>query len=73
MPVKVWDSIRGELFSEVRTKWDRLVTAEEHRAGAEELDLFFDTLLDDAGERVSDIPKSGDGPFRRAYEIGSSI
>lgn len=66
MPVKVWSSVGGELYSEILTNWDVVVTAEERREEAEELDRYFDEVLDDAADSVAAVESA----FKRAHIIG---
>jgi hypothetical protein len=74
MPVKVWELGSRGLESQVRTGWDVLWTAEEHREEAEELDQRLDALLDAAIATAGNL----DNPlateeFLRAWAIGRTL
>lgn len=76
MPIKVWSDSEGDLASQIWSNWDHVVTVEEHRTAAEELDHEFDLLLDTAAENLQrdlGLFQERPSPFVQAHSVGSSL
>ena len=75
MPVKIWEADHEDHpYSRIKTGWDRILTAEEYRQEAEELDADLDAVLDAALSQVAthvtdDIPQE----FKRAWAVGRAL
>lgn len=74
MPLIIWYAGDQGLFSQVETGWDRVLTKEEHRVQAEEIDQMLDRILDDALAR-SETRIQGDASkdFLSYWAVGSSL
>ena len=74
MPVKIWEVDENGLSSKVVTDWDTLLTTEEYREDAEDLDRRLDDVLDGALKRVNSCRKTGAPPeFLRAWAVGRAL
>lgn len=76
MPVRVWSSEDGQLSSSVVTEWDSIVTDEEYRSEAEQLDSELDDVLDAALDRVaSEVERRPDirSEFIGAWAVGRAL
>jgi hypothetical protein len=74
MPVKIWESDKKGLSSRIVTGWDTVLTAEEYRADAENLDRTLDIVLDNAVARVKEkSPPGVPAVFIRAWAVGREL
>jgi len=74
MPVKIWEKDKRGLSSRVVTGWDTVLTAEEHREDAENLDRAFDAILDNAVTRLKEKSMPGVAAvFIRAWAVGNAF
>ena len=74
MPFKIWDLKDGSLVSAVIADWERVLTAEEYRKEAEELDGRLDQVLDTASAWArKDETQGRSSDFNRAWTVGHAI
>ena len=74
MPVLIWSAWEDRLINEVRTGRQVIISTEEYRAEAEELDRKLDRLLDDALKLVDKYHEYGrPPPLLKAWSLGRSV